>query len=176
MDAITGANYFAEVQSLLAVGDTIRVQLMEKFGSGNASYRSIVILSVVLGQDGQVVALPIAGLCGQCELANGSARSSDVINIDGVDTVGDAYCVLDGNVLAGTNVITVKNSTTTVFSGSLIVGSGVGTIVALTKNGSASADKFAAASFSVSFSGAATDASGHAIVVLNTGMGVPDEG
>jgi hypothetical protein len=174
-DTIAAADYFAPVQSLLAVGDTIRVQLMEKFGSGHAYYRSIVVLSVVLSENGHVVAVPIAGLCGQCELTNGSVGSSGVINMDAGYTVGEAYCVLDGEVLAGTNVITVKNGTTTLFTGSLVAGSGVGTIVPLAKNGSAAADKFAAASFSVTNSGAATDASGLAIVQLNAWIGVPAE-
>jgi hypothetical protein len=87
-------------------------------------------------------------------------------------TVSEAYCVLDGYVRTGVNNITVANGATTVFSGTIAAGSVLGSVVALAKNTSASADKFSAASFSVNNSGSATDAGGTVVVVLNAWEGV----
>jgi hypothetical protein len=171
---VTGADYFADVQKLLTVGDSIRVQFMGTLEGGDVYYRSFATLTVALSKYGHIVALPVGVLNGACELDNGNAGSAGVIEMNAGYTVGDAYCVLDGEVLAGTNVITVKNGTTTLFTGSFVAGSVVGTVVKLAKNGSAAADKFAAASFSVTNSGAATDASGRATVVLNAWEGVPE--
>jgi hypothetical protein len=164
---VAGADYFADVQKLLTVGDSIRVQFIGTLGSGDVYYRSFAALTVALSKDGHIVALPVGGLNGECELDNGNAGSAGAIEMNAGYTVSDAYCVLDGHVAAGTNVITVKNDATTLFTGSLVSGSAIGTVVKLTKNGAAAADEFAAVSFSVTNSGAATDASGRAIVVLN---------
>jgi hypothetical protein len=83
-------------------------------------------------------------------------------------TLTAAYAILSGGVdsVGDSNGITVKNGSTTLFSGSIDSTTADGAVIALTKNGSASAASFKAASFAILNDGGAAVAHGTVTVVL----------
>jgi hypothetical protein len=168
--ALAVGDYFKDVQKSLAVGDLIRVYFFSP-DSGNGSYyqRKKVFCVRMSDSEGEHVAvLGTSGLDGQGVLKNinGGDASSIVMSSD--YTLTAAYAILSGGVdsVGDANAITVKNGSTLLFSGSIDSTTGDGTVLALTKNGSASAGSFKAASFAIASDGGAAEAHGTVTVVL----------
>jgi hypothetical protein len=174
--AVTGADYFKDVQKLLAVGDIIRVHVIApEENSGEASYYCTSYdLCVRTWVAGHVCALPISVLGGQCELNNGTSGIVGTILMNTGYIVNSAYCILNGKVGSGSNTVTVKNGATVLYSGVLSAASADGSVITMEKNGSAGAALFDAAAFGISSSGA-TEASGSITVVLKADVTVPAE-
>jgi hypothetical protein len=168
--ALGVGDYFKDVQKSLAVGDLIRVYFFSP-DSGNGSYYQRSKVFCVRMSDGEgdhVAALGTSALDGQGVLKNISGGDAGTIPMSADYTVTAAYAILSGGVdsVGDANGITVKNGSTLLFSGSITSGTANGTVLALTKNGSASAASFKAASFAIANDGGAASAHGTVTVVL----------
>ena len=173
---VISADYFKDVQQLLAVGDIIHVYVVaaEEVSGGASWYRMSYDVCVRSSEEGHVAALPIGELSGQGVLVNGTSGNTGTIGMGVGYTLYAAYCILSGKVSSGSNAIAVKNGSTTLYSGSVTAATGDGAVIALTKNGSASAALFDAASFGISAGGAAA-AAGTITVVLNAAPTVAED-
>jgi hypothetical protein len=171
IEALTSADYFSEVVGLLSVGDIIHVFFIEdsSVSGGATHYRATTDLCVRVSAGGHVAVLPTAVMCGQCTIGNGGGASSGNIAMLVSSTIEDAYCVLSGGVDSDgdTNTVAVKNGSTVLYSATVTDSTADGEILAMAKNGSASAALFTADSFSVANSGEATQAHGTVTVVIN---------
>jgi hypothetical protein len=168
--ALGVGDYFKAVQKSLAVGDLIRVYFFSP-DSGNGSYyqrNKIFCVRMSDGEGEHVAALGTSSLDGQGVLKNINGGDAGTIPMAADHTLSGAYAILSGGVDSSgdENTISVKNGTTLLFSGSVDSTTADGAVISLTKNGSASAGSFKAASFAIANDGGAAEAHGTVTVVL----------
>jgi hypothetical protein len=150
--AVMVGDYFNDVQKSLALGDLIRVYYFSPDG-GNGSYyqrNKVFCIRMKDGEGNHVAALPTSALDGQGMLKNINGGDAGTIAMSADYTVTAAYAIVSGGVDSSgdSNTISVKNGSTVLFSGSIDNGVVDGTVLTLTKNGSASAGSFKASPFS----------------------------
>lgn len=168
--ALGVGDYFKDVQKSLAVGDLIRVYFFSP-DSGNGSYyqRNKIFCVRMSDSEGEhVAALGTSALDGQGVLKNINGGDAGTIPMGADYTLTAAYGILNGGVdsVGDENTISVKNGSTLLFSGAIDSSISDGAVISLTKNGSASAGSFKAASFAIANDGGAAEAHGTVTVVL----------
>jgi hypothetical protein len=169
---LSSADYFSEVQPLLSVGDVIHAYHVSTDQDGNAtSFVTDIGTLIVRTSDREgchVAVLPKHDLDGQGVLKNSNVGDNITIAMSAAHTLTEAYCILSGAVDSDGDetTITVSNGATLLFSATMDNTIANGAAIKMTKNASASAASFSAASFAVSTDGGAANAHGTITVVL----------
>jgi hypothetical protein len=171
--ALSAADYFSEVQPLLAVGDVIHAYHVSSDQDGNGTKFVTAIGTFIVRtsdrEGSHVATLPKHDLDGHGVLANGNVGDNTTIAMSTAHTLTEAHCILSGAVdSAGDGAtVTVSNGETLLFSATINNTIANGAVIKMAKDGDAEADDFSAASFAVSTDGGAANAHGIITVVLD---------
>jgi hypothetical protein len=171
VDEMATADYFRDVQGSLAVGDLIHTFLIAEPPAGsNANWfcgKTMLCVRMSDSSGGHVAALPVSTLDGMGVVKNIPAGDATTIAMATGLTIYAAYAILTGGVdsAGGSNVITVKNGATTLFSATIDGNTADGSVIPMVKSAAAAA-LFDANEFGVENSGAAAQAHGIVTVVL----------